>query len=133
LNYNNDDGHFKTVIIITDVVNDGRTIRKLIDKREKDFFARVEKVIVLSLFYTGHQRINTNILNFDQLPTDYDLENDHKVNNIEYYTVKSLRVEKCPYGKEYKEQCFIYRDELSCVHLFYDESADNSDRSSKTE
>ncbi|QQL49902.1 metallophosphoesterase family protein [Mucilaginibacter ginkgonis] len=120
LNYDNKTGDFKTVIIITDVVNDGRTIRKLVDKREKAFFEKVERIIVLSLFYTGHENINTDILNANKLPENYDRESDYVVNNIEYYTVKSLRVEKCPYGKDYKEACFIYRDELSCVHLFYD-------------
>lgn len=122
LNYENSDGRFKTVIIITDVVNDGRTLRKLIDKRERDFFEKVEKIIVLSLFYTGHQEINIDILNYNKLPKDYDFENDHEINNIEFYTIKSLRVEKCPYGKNYKEECFIFKDDLSCVHLFYDES-----------
>jgi orotate phosphoribosyltransferase len=122
LNYENKDGRFKTVIIITDVVNDGRTLRKLIDKREHAFFEKVERIVVLSLFYTGHQEINTDILNFNRLPMDFDLENDFEVNKIDFYTVKSLRVEKCPYGKNYKDECFIYKDDLSCVHLFYDES-----------
>jgi orotate phosphoribosyltransferase len=125
LNYENSSNEFKTVIIITDVVNDGRTIRKLIDKREHIFFEKVEKVIVLSLFYTGHEEINIDILNYNKLPDDYDRENDHEVNNIEFFTIKSLRVEKCPYGKNYKEDCFIYKDDLSCVHLFYDESQAN--------
>jgi orotate phosphoribosyltransferase len=121
LNYDNSAGSYKHIIIITDVVNDGRTIRKLVYEREKDFFKNVEKIIVLSLFYTGHQEIDKNILNFDKLPAGYDLQNDYKVNNIEYYTVKSLRVEKCPYGDNYREECFIYKDGLSCVHMFYAE------------
>ncbi len=120
LNYKNEDGRYKTVMIISDVVNDGRTIRKLILKREKNFFEKVEKIIVVSLFYSGLQEINTDILNYNKLPSDYDFENDHEVNNIEFYTVKSLRVEKCPYGKNYKDSCFIYKDELSSVHYFYD-------------
>ena len=77
------------------MVNDCRTIRKLIDKREQTFFKQVEKIIVLPLFYTGHQNIDINILNANKLPDGYDIENDHEVNNIEFYTVKSLRVEKC--------------------------------------
>jgi len=121
LNYDNVDGKFKRVLFITDVVNDGRTIRKLIHEREKKFFISVEKIIVVSLFYSGHQKVNTDILNYSKLPKEYDKENDYEVDNIEFYTVKSLRVEKCPYGKNYKEECFIYKDELSCVHLFYDE------------
>jgi len=121
LNFDNADGTYKKVIIITDVVNDGRTIRKLIDRHEKSFFDKVCEVVVVSLFYTGHEQINTDILNYDKLPESYDREYDHDVNKISFYTVKSLKVEKCPYGKNYKQECFIYKDELSCVHLFYDE------------
>jgi len=123
LNYENSKGEFKTVIIITDVVNDGRTIRKLIGKRCADFFEKVDRIIVISLFYTGDvEKVNTDILNYNKrLPnTAYDFENDHEVNNIEFYTVRKLKVDKCPYGKDYRNECLIYKDELSCVHLFYD-------------
>lgn len=123
LNYDNSKGDFKTVIIITDVVNDGRTIRKLIGKRCEKFFEKVEKIIVISLFYTGDvEKVNIDILNYNKrLPNQaYDFENDHEVNNIEFYTVRKLKVDKCPYGKDYKDECLIYKDELSCVHLFYD-------------
>lgn len=122
LNYDNSKSEFKKVIILTDVVNDGRTIRKLIAKRETNFFENVSEIIVVSLFYTGYQKINTDILNYNKLPKDYDYENDHEVNNIEFYTVKSLRVERCPYKENYRNECFIYKDDLSCVHLFYDEN-----------
>lgn len=121
INFDNKKGEFKTVIIITDVVNDGRTIRKLIAERESEFFSKVVKIIVLSLFYTGHRDINIDILNYNTFPASYDFENDHDVNNIEFYTIKSLPVERCPYGKNYKEECFIYRDGLNFVHLFYAE------------
>lgn len=120
MNFNNN-GQFKRVLIITDVVNDGRTIRKLIAKREIEFFEKVEKIMVVSLFYTGTREVNHNILNTDSFPGDYDFENDHIVSNMEFYTVKSLRVERCPYKADYKESCFIYKDSLNCVHLFYNE------------
>lgn len=123
LNFDNSSRNYKNVLIVTDVVNDGRTIRKLIKKRQEQFFSNVEKVYVISLFYTGELTINYNILNFDFLKSipNYNLDGDEDVNNIEYYAVKSLKVEKCPYGKNFREECFIYRDELSCVNLFYDE------------
>jgi hypoxanthine phosphoribosyltransferase len=123
LNYENNSKQYKNVLIVTDVVNDGRTIRKLIKKRQNKFFGNVDKVYVISLFYTGDSILNYNILNFNFIKTipNYDLESDEEVNNIEYYTVKSLKVEKCPYGKNFREECFIYKDELSCVNLFYDE------------
>lgn len=122
LNFENT-GLFKSVLIVTDVVNDGRTIRKLIKKRQNDFFRNVEKIYVISLFYTGSYEINNHILNYHFLETlkDYDLSTDEVVNNIEFYSVKNLKVEKCPYGKDFREKCFIYTDELSCVNLFYDE------------
>lgn len=122
LNFDNKEGKYKSVMLITDVVNDGRTIRQLIANNEKDFFEKVDKVIVISLFYTGHEEIHTEILNYKNLPSDYDTSKDYDINNIEFYAVKSLRVEKCPYKDNYKEKCFIYKDDLSCVNLFYEES-----------
>lgn len=124
LNYDNSDGKFKKILIITDVVNDGRTIRKLIgkDDREKKFFEKVEEVIVISLFYTGTSKIlNYDILNYDKLPDNYDKHNDHEVNNLRFYFIKALPVEKCPYGEDYKTACLIYKDDLNCVHKFYTE------------
>ncbi|AZI69768.1 metallophosphoesterase [Cloacibacterium normanense] len=122
LNFDNSKGKYRQVLLITDVVNDGRTIRKLVGKetREKKFFERVEKIIVVSLFYTGHKDVNINILNFDNLE-EKDKIGDEIVNNIEFYTIKQLRIEKCPYGDDYKEKCFIMYDNLHCVHKFYSE------------
>ncbi|MCF7560910.1 hypothetical protein L3X39_09710 [Sabulilitoribacter multivorans] len=124
LNYSNENNDFRNVLIITDVVNDGRTIRKLIKNRHESFFKNVNKVYVISLFYTGESILNHNILNFDFVKTipDYNIKNDEDVNNIEFYTVKSLKVEKCPYGDDFRETCLIVKDKLGCVNLFYDES-----------
>lgn len=123
LNFDNSDKKFKNVLIITDVVNDGRTIRKLI-KKQDNFFKNVVKVYVISLFYTGHSKINHDILNFNFVKTikNYDIENDDDINNIEFYTVKVLKVEKCPYGNDFRETCLIVKDKLGCVNLFYDET-----------
>jgi orotate phosphoribosyltransferase len=122
LNLKNEEKKYKTVILITDVVNDGRTIRKLVGKedREKTFFDNVEKIIVVSLFYTGDQKLNHDILNYDRLPKEYQ-KNDEVINNIEFYSVRQLKIEKCPYGDDYKTECFILRDNLHCVHKFYTE------------
>ncbi|SDE84985.1 metallophosphoesterase [Cellulophaga baltica] len=124
LNFDNKSKDYKNVLIITDVVNDGRTIRKLIRKRQDNFFKNVDKVYVVSLFYTGESILNNDILNYDFIKTipDYDIEKDEEVNNIEFYTVKSLKVEKCPYGDDFRETCLIVKDKLGCVNLFYDES-----------
>lgn len=122
LHFENEEKEFKQVILITDVVNDGRTIRKLVGKenREKKFFDNVEKIIVVSLFYTGHENLNNDILNYDRLSEDRQ-KGDEVVNNIEYYTVQQLKIEKCPYGENYKSECFILRDNLHCIHKFYTE------------
>jgi len=123
LNFSNS-GEFKNVLIITDVVNDGRTIRKLIGKREKDFFKNVEKIYVITLFYTGDEKeVHSNILNYDFIKK-FDAENDEIIRNIEFYSVLNIKVEKCPYGSEYVNECLIYSDELDCVHLFYDATKD---------
>lgn len=130
LYFENADGKYKNVLIITDVVNDGRTIRKLIKKenREKTFFEKVEKINVVSLFYSGDRPLNIDVLNTEGkvFSEDYDWENDYPdVDNIDYYTVAKLKVEKCPYSNaDYREDCLIYKDNLDCVHLFYDENKD---------
>lgn len=122
LNFENTKADFKQVVLITDVVNDGRTIRKLVGKetREKKFFSKVEKIIVVSLFYTGHKNIDVDILNYDKLDENEKI-GDEEVNNIEFYTIKQLRIEKCPYGDNYKDECFILKDNLHCIHKFYTE------------
>jgi orotate phosphoribosyltransferase len=122
LNFENSSKKFKQVILITDVVNDGRTIRKLVGKetREKEFFDNVDKIIVVSLFYTGHKNVNADILNYDTLTLE-EQKGDENINNIEYYTIQHLKIEKCPYGEGYREECFILKDNLHCVHKFYTE------------
>lgn len=130
LHFDNSEAKYKNILIITDVVNDGRTIRKLIKKenREKKFFENIEKINVVSIFYSGERPLNVDVLNTKdkKFSDDYDWENDYPdVDNIDYYTVAKLKVEKCPYSNaEYKEACLIYKDKLDCVHLFYDENKD---------
>jgi len=120
LNYTND-GNYKSVLIITDVVNDGRTIRKLIHKRDPDFFKSVERIIVISLFYTGDKSpMDIQILNNSD--NQFNIEDDHKEERINYYFVLDMKVEKCPYpGKNYRNECLVIRENLGCVHNFYDE------------
>lgn len=118
---------YKTVLIITDVVNDGRTIRKLIHKegRAVDFFKTVEKIFVVSLFYTGKiLDPNTSILNLtkDELIANGILEYDHPESRISYYFVTAMKVEGCPYKADYKTACLLMQNpELGCIHKFYDD------------
>lgn len=121
LNYSND-GSYKTVLIITDVVNEGRTLRKLINKREKDFFAKVENIIVVSLFYAGDDTSNSiNILNRIE-NNSFDKENDHIEGRIKYHYVLDLQVEKCPNSNNFRNECVIYKEKLCTVYCFYDEA-----------
>lgn len=118
---------YKSVLIITDVVNDGRTIRKLIHKegRAVDFFKTVEKIFVVSLFYTGNVPIpNTTILNLtqEQLTVKGILEEDHPESRISYYFVTAMKVEECPYKADYKTACLLMQNpDLGCIHKFYDD------------
>jgi adenine/guanine phosphoribosyltransferase-like PRPP-binding protein len=121
------DNKYKSVLIITDVVNDGRTIRKLIHKegRAVDFFKTVEKIFVVSLFYTGKiPNPNTSILNLtkDELIANGILEEDHPENRISYYFVTAMKVEECPYKADYKTACLLMQNpDLGCIHKFYDD------------
>lgn len=123
LNFENLNGEIQNVLIITDVVNDGRTIRKLV-KNHWSFFEKVINIYVISLFYTGHLDLNSNILNYDIVKNqkDFDPTNDEEINNLTFYSVKSLKVEKCPYGKDFRTSCLIVKDKLGCVNLFYDDT-----------
>lgn len=119
------DNKYKSVLIITDVVNDGRTIRKLIHKRAVDFFKTVEKIFVVSLFYTGNiPKPNTTILNLtqEQLAAKGILEEDHPESRISYYFVTAMKVEECPYKADYKTACLLMQNpELGCIHKFYND------------
>ncbi|WP_433780462.1 metallophosphoesterase [Flavobacterium anhuiense] len=130
LNFENK-GRFKSVLIITDVVHDGRTIRKLIHKQRKEdktheFFIGIEKIYVVSLFYTGkitesHTDVY-DLLNKYEEDELFDRENDHLESRIEFHFVSHIGVEVCPYNKNnYKTDCIIVREGLGCVHKFYTE------------
>lgn len=101
------EGKFKKILIITDVVNNGHTVDRLLEK-ESAFFSEdnVEQINVVGLFYTGDPE--NKPLNPD--PQKY----------IQFYYVSHLKVERCPYGKDFRHTCMIYREKLSCVHEFYD-------------
>lgn len=130
LNFENE-GQFKSIVIITDVVHDGRTIRKLIRKNRADdntseFFIGVEKIIVVSLFYTGKlpdsKEKYHDLLNKYEEDENFDKENDHLEDRIEFHFVSHIRVEECPYNKNnYKTECIIVKEGLGCIHKFYTE------------
>lgn len=117
---------YKTVLILTDVVHDGRTIRKLIHKegRGKGFFEDVEKIIVIALFYTGsllkEKRNDFDLLNKYDEDENFDRENDHPEKRIQFHFVSHIKVEECPYTKDnFETDCIIVREKLGCIHKFY--------------
>jgi orotate phosphoribosyltransferase len=120
-------GEIKSVLIITDVVNDGRTIRNLIHKKEGNldkFFNRIKSIYVVSLFYTGGvEDKNPYMLNLkkEQIIKEKIL-GDYVEERIEFYYVLDLKVDKCPYKQNYKQECIILKENLSCIHRFYNES-----------
>jgi hypothetical protein len=113
-------GEYNSVLIITDVVNDGRTIRKLIHKpgRADGFFKKVEKIYVVSLFYTGKiLNPNSYILNLKD-----ETVGDHIESRIEYFFVTAMKVEECPYKDNYRTACILMENPgLGCIHKFYDD------------
>lgn len=106
----------KNVLIITDVVNDGRTIRKLINERESLFFSNVDKIFVVTLIYTGN-KTNNMLSCLNKFPPIAN--NDFSENRIDFYSVVDIFVEKCPYGDNYKQDCIIVRENLGCIYKFY--------------
>jgi orotate phosphoribosyltransferase len=115
----NSDDKYKNVLIITDVVNKGRMLRNLITEKEEDFFADVEHIHVVSLFYTGQIENNRKQKNTKIIMPD-GLKDITK--KIEFYPLLQLEVGKCPYGdEEFEEQCTIYKNHLCEVYKFYNE------------
>ncbi|PWS33386.1 metallophosphoesterase [Pedobacter paludis] len=98
-------GKYQNILVITDVINNGKTVERLIDK-ETEFFKDVKSINVVSLFYTGDPQANP--LNYDQNT------------NVKNFYVTHMKVEKCPYDENFRKTCMIYREKMDCVHEFYD-------------
>lgn len=118
---------FKKVLIITDVVHDGNTIRKLIHEKEPDFFNEVEEIYVISLFYSGKDQYRLDLINITEERKKLEkgkgnLKYEHQPleERIKFYFVSKMIVETCPYGADFRETCMIVKHKLDCVHEFYD-------------
>ena len=101
------EGRYKKILVITDVVNNGKTVDRLLQS-ETEFFSGdyVNKISVVCLFYTGEKDSGLMDLNPNE--------------RIQHYFVSHMKVERCPYGKDFRDSCMIYREKLACVHEFYD-------------
>ncbi|MDF7817938.1 metallophosphoesterase [Runella sp. MFBS21] len=117
INFDNSEYKYKKAMIITDVVNTGSTIINLIKEKERTFFENTEEITIISLFYTGQDELNHDILNHKI----NDITTMYPPKKIELYSIKVIKIERCPYGADYKNTCFIYRDQLNPVYKFYTE------------
>lgn len=104
------DSKYSNVLVITDVINNGKTVERLI-AAETEFFKYVKSINVVSLFYTGDPQTNP-------------LNNDDRTNVTNFY-VTHMKVEKCPYDENFRKTCMIYREKMDCVHEFYDANGEN--------
>lgn len=109
--FKNNDGKYKNVLIITDVVNKGRMLKNLIVEKDATFFNKVEQIHIVSLFYTG---------NYDDRKMPVGLK-EIENKKIEYYSLMQLEVGECPYGDDFENICTIYKEHLCEVYKFYSE------------
>ena len=113
----------KSLLIITDVVHDGKTIKNIgyninEDENIKKLFnsKTLEKVYIISMFFTG-TNFNRYIL-------------DEKDKKYELYPITQIHIVECPYdnnedGKEinyWKTKCDIYCNKLDKIYKFYNEN-----------
>ena len=104
------DGSYKKVLVVTDVVNQGRMLKSIFEDKEKEFFSKVDQINILSLFYTGGKKI-------ENLP-----EGLHEMKKkVVFYALMNMEVGRCPYGHDYAEKCANYNHCLCEVFKFYNE------------
>lgn len=106
----NEDNSIKQVLVITDVVHKGRTLRNLFEERESDFFKNIDVINVVSLFYTGGDKKG----NLPEGLADM-------VDRVRFLSLMDLEVGKCSYGDDYKLVCSNYNHKLCEVYKFYNE------------
>lgn len=95
---------YKTVVFVLDVINTGITIQKIIESF-KGMLKNVEKILIVSIFYTGE---NYNI----------DLFKEKIDERIDFLTLcDEIKTTNCI--KKDKKECFIYMNKLDKVHEFY--------------
>lgn len=111
LNFSNTDKAYENIVIVTDVINSGSSIKKIISEQQKVFFDNTKNIYIISLIYTGSQELNHNIL---------------KIEKANYYSVLSLRAGECPYKNDinYLANCQICKDKLNTVLYLYDNAKD---------
>ncbi len=94
------------VMIIADVVHDGRSVANLVNSIEDNFFRNAKKIHLVSLFFTGENK--------------QSVENFIDSNRCKFYYITQLKVESCPYSdSEYENKCTLIKEGFKCIHYFY--------------
>lgn len=106
------DGQFEKVMIITDVVNRGRMLKKLITKDYYTFFSKVKDISVISLFFSGRKA------DFIARKLPEGLGEIWTNLPVKFYPLLSLEMGECPYGENYKTECPVNSCKLSEVYQF---------------
>lgn len=105
----NKKGKYKNVLVITDVVHYGQSLRSLFEEKERVFFNNVKQISVLSIFYTGQLK--------DPCPIGFSGMGD----KVKFYSLMNLEVGRCPHGDNYRDTCSNYKNRLCEVFKFYNE------------
>lgn len=119
--------NIKNVLIITDVVHDGTTIKKIgQNKNENECVKKlhdsknIEKIYIISMFYTGS--------NFERFCLNNKDENGNYENEkYELYPISKINIISCPFenddngGNFWKTDCDIYCQKLDKIYKFYNE------------
>ena len=102
---------YKNVLIITDVINEGKMLKDIIEK-EKDF-NKVTNIYVVSLFYTGKKEKGKVLDELTRLVKE-------KGKTIDIRSLIHLEVGKCLYAdnENFKEECEVYKHELCEIYKF---------------
>ena len=100
--------------------------KKITEDNTSNFFEPVVKIFVVSLFFTGELNEDKsnyhNLLNKSVTDKNFDFENDHEEDRIQFHFVSHIRVQECPYNKNnYKTDCIIVSEGLCGIHKFYTE------------
>ena len=101
----------KKILIITDVVHDGKTIKKVFSDNHTYFENdEITNISVISLFYTGKNKEFAK-----------DMFNVEGENRFNFYFVCNIPVEVCPYKEDpdWEKNCIIVSQKLGKVHEFY--------------
>ena len=109
----NGQGMYKNVLIVTDVVNRGWTLKNLIEEKDNNsaFFSEVEQINIISLFYTGNYKERYMPVGLKEI----------KDKIIKFYSLMQLEAGECPYGDDFENTCTIYKEHLCEVYKFYSE------------